>query len=256
MRIPFVLANWKMMMTQRQIEDYVSEFTPLVTELLQKMDIVLCPPFTGIFPLRLAVNDLNVQIGAQNLHPGPEETYTGEVSAPLLADAGVKWVMLGHSERRRMLCETDETVHQKVIAAVSNGLKPVLLIGEPVEMTSVSIEFLNQKLSLLLNGLTPTQVASSVIMYEPEEAIGVFTTVSPGRVTTACSYMREWICSKFGKQTADAVRLVYGGSVNPENSQSILGLKEVDGLGAGRHGRDAHSFANIARQMAHIKGIL
>lgn len=256
MRVPFVLANWKMMMTQQQIRIYVSEFSPLVSDLIQKMDIVLCPPFTGIFPLRQALGRLNIQIGAQNLHPGPEETYTGEVSAPLLADAGAKWVMLGHSERRRMLGETAETVHQKVLSAVGNGLNPVLLIGEPIGMNTGFIEFLDEKLTLLLEDLTPAQAATMVIMYEPEEAVGVSQTISPQRVETACGFMRGWIRSHFSPQTGDTIRFVYGGSVNPENSQSILGLSEVDGLGAGRFGRGAQSFASIARQIAIIKGII
>jgi len=255
MRVPFVLANWKMTMTQNQTREYVTEFSPLVSDLLGRMDIVLCPPFTGIFPLQQAIGKLNIQIGAQNLHPGPEETYTGEVSAPLLADSGAKWVMLGHSERRRTLFETDDTVHLKVLSALSNNLRPVLLIGEPIGMYNGTMEFLNQKMSTLLYDLTPEQAASMVIMYEPEEAVGVADTVSPQRIADACGFIRRGISTAFGSQTSEVIRVVYGGSVNPDNAQTILKLDEVDGLGASRFGRNAKAFAVITRQVASLKGI-
>ncbi len=250
MRTPLALANWKMAMTLAETRAFVEAFVPQVTDLWERVDIVICPPFTAIHSLAQVLADTPVQVGARNLHPGPGEAFTSEVSAALLADAGARWVLLGHWERRRHFGETDELVSRKVHAALAAGLRPILLIGEPAGWRGDVREALTTQLARMLAGCTADQVAAMALVYEPEAAIGVAKPVPSEQVGAGCGFIRAWLAERFSQKAAQAVRILYGGSVTPEHAVSLLAQPDVDGLGAGRKGRDPAAFARLVRLVA------
>jgi len=250
MRIPLALANWKMAMTLAETRAFVAAFVPQVADVWERVDIVICPPFTAIHTLAQALADTPVQVGAQNLHPGPGEAFTGEVSAALLAEAGARWALLGHWERRRHFGETDALVNRKVHAALAAELRPILLVGEPAGWTGNPCDALAAQLARVLADCTAEQVARMAFVYEPEAAIGVAEPIPAERAGAGCGFIRAWLAERFGPETARAVRILYGGSVTPEHAAALLAQPDVDGLGAGRKGRDADAFARIVRQIA------
>lgn len=250
MRKPFALANWKMAMTLAETRAFVTAFAPQVADVWERVDIVICPPFTALHTLAQALVGTPVQVGAQNLHPGPGEAFTGEVSAALLADAGARWVLLGHWERRRHFGETNALVNRKVHAALAAGLRPILLIGEPAGWGGDPRDALAAQLERVLADCTAAQVARMAFVYEPEAAIGAAEPIPPQRVGAGCGFIRAWLAERFGQAVAQAVRIIYGGSVTPERAAALLAQPDVDGLGAGRKGRDPDAFARIVRQIA------
>jgi len=252
MRKPLALANWKMAMKVSEALAFAQEFQVLVGALAQRMDIVICPPFTALYPLARALKGSPIQVGAQNLHPGPGVAFTGEISAELLADVGCRWVMLGHWERRRHFGETDEVVRAKVKAALAAGLRPILLIGEPKGVKEAFQDSLQAQLSLILADCRAEEVAGMAFVYEPEWAIGVAEPAPVERVQEGCAFIRSWLRGHFGK-AAEEVRIIYGGSVTPEHSPALLSQPDVDGLGASRKGRDPRTFAAIVRAIAQAR---
>ncbi len=252
MRKPFALANWKMAMTIAETRDFIRRFLPLVEGLAERVDIVICPPFTALYVASLELEGSGVQLGAQNLHPGPGLAWTGEISAQLLADVGCRWVMLGHWERRRHFGEDDELVSRKVRAALEAGLRPILLVGEPADYRGGSELFLERQLEILTRGLSAGEIEKMVFVYEPEGAIGVEEPASPEHINRGCAFVREKLRRTFG-DAAERVRIIYGGSVSPEFAPAILSLPEVDGLGATRKGRDPETFASIVRMIAELR---
>lgn len=253
-RKPLALANWKMAVTQAQTRDYVARFLPLVAEVAGMVDVIICPPCTALYTLAGAIAGTALQAGAQNLHPGPGEAFTGEVSAALVADAGARWVMLGHWERRRHFGETDALVNRKVHAALKAGLRPILLVGEPTGEEERVEVILAAQLTSLLAGCAGRDVACMAFIYEPEEAIGAAEPIPVERVGHGCTLLRRWLRDRFGDEVAQATRIIYGGSVTPEHARSLLAQPDVDGLGAGRKGRDPDAFAAIVHQIVAVKG--
>ena len=249
MHLPLALANWKMAMTLAETRAFVAAFVPQVADVWERVDIVICPPFTALHTLAQALEGTPVQVGAQNLHPGPGEAFTGEVSAALLADAGAQWVLLGHWERRRHFGETDALVNRKVHAALAVGLRPILLVGEPAGWHGDARTALAQQLEHVLMGCTAEQVATTAFVYEPEAAIGGAEPISPEQVGIGCDFIRTWLGERFGLEVAQKVRIIYGGSVTPEHVAALLTQPGVDGLGAGRKGRDPEAFARIVRRI-------
>lgn len=252
MRKPFALANWKMSMTISETVAFIRRFLPLVRELEDKVDIVICPPFTALYVARQELKGSKVQLGAQNLHPGPGPAWTGEISAQLLADVGCKWVMLGHWERRRHFGEDDEFVNRKVRVALEAGLNPILLVGEPADYPEEPEKFLERQLKTLMQGCSAEEVKRIVFVYEPEGAIGAEEPAAVERIGKGCAFLRERLRESFG-EAAEEVRIIYGGSVSPEFAPAILSLPDVDGLGATRKGRDPETFASIVRWVASLK---
>lgn len=252
MRKPFVLANWKMSMTISETVAFIRRFLPLVREFEEKVDIVICPPYTALYVAWQELKGSKVQLGAQNLNPGPGLAWTGEISAQLLVDAGCKWVMLGHWERRRHFGEDDELVNRKVRAALESGLNPILLVGEPAGYPEELEFFLEGQMKTLMRGCSAEDLKRIVFVYEPEGAIGAEEPASVERIGRGCAFLREKLRESFGK-TAEEVRIIYGGSVSPEAAPAILSLPDVDGLGATRKGRDPETFASIVRWVASLK---
>jgi len=255
MRKPFALANWKMSMTISETVAFIRKFLPLVRELEERVDIVICPPYTALYVAWHELKGSKVQLGAQNLHPGPGLAWTGEISAQLLADAGCRWVMIGHWERRRHFGEDDELVNRKVRAALDAGLNPILLVGEPIDYSGEPETFLERQLKSIVRGCSAEEVKRIVFVYEPEGAIGVKEPASIEHIGKGCAFLREKLRESFG-EIAEEVRIIYGGSVSPEAAPAILSLPDVDGLGATRKGRDPEIFASIVRWIANLKAAL
>lgn len=254
-RKPFAVANWKMAMTVADSLAFARDFRPAVSKLTTRIDIVICPPYTALWPLAAALKSSPIWLGAQNLYAGEGVNYTGEVSAELLADAGCEWVLLGHWERRRHFGETDDTVNRKVRAALDAGLRPILLIGEGADARDRVRESVEQQLSQVLHGCQVDEVADMAFVYEPEWTIGAEEPAPPEHVAEGAELMRAWVSEQFSDGAAEAVRIIYGGSVTPEHAPALLVHGNVDGLGAGRKGRQADPFANIIRLIAMSKNL-
>ncbi|HEY76930.1 MAG TPA: triosephosphate isomerase [Thermoflexia bacterium] len=249
MRRPLALSNWKMAMTLAQAWAFIRDFLPRVADLVDQVEIVICPPYTAIHAVAEALRGTGIDVGGQDLWPGPGEAHTGAVSGPLLADAGATWVMVGHWEIRRRLGEDDAAVHWKVRAAFDAGLRPILLVGEPH-----GEPFDPDRLATLLARCASEEVAQMAFVYEPEGAIGRAEPVPPEHAAAGCRAIRRWIAERFGKPVAEAIRIIYGGSVTPEHAAALLADPDVDGLGASRRGRDPAAFAEIVRQIAESRG--
>ncbi len=254
-RKPLALANWKMAMTISESRAFVHELRTAVGDLAQKVDIVLCPPYTALQSIAQALADTPIALGAQDLCAAPGLAHTGEISAPLLADAGCEWVMLNHWEVRRSRRETDENINRKLHAAFEASLRPILLIGESCTERGQAKEALEARLPALFAGCEAEQVSRMALVYEPEWTIGVKEPAQPEYVAAGCGAIRQWLGRTYCASSAGAVRVIYGGSVAPEYTLDLLASPQVDGAGASRKGRDPAAFAEIVRLIAAAKGL-
>jgi triosephosphate isomerase len=254
-RKPFAIANWKMAMTIAEGRRFVRAFREKVGGVAQAVDIVLCPPYTALYPLARALGGSPIELGAQDVSAAKGKAHTGAISASLLSDAGCRWVLLGHWEIRRRTGETDADVNRKIRATLEAGLRPIVLIGESAEEHGDPEAGLRRRLPTLFSGSSAQQVSKMVVVYEPEWTIGVEEPASPAHVAAGCRAIRHWIAEAYDPPTAQEVRTIYGGSVMPANVQALPSSPGVDGLGAGRQGRDPRSFAEIVRSIAEAKGL-
>jgi triosephosphate isomerase len=252
-RKPIAISNWKMAMTIAESLSFVRHFQAMTQDILEAIDIVLCPPFTALYPVAQALQESRLGLGAQNMAPAADLAHTGEISAALLADVGCRWVMLGHWEVRRHLGEDDTIVNRKVHLALEMGLIPILLIGEGRGASLPMENVLGQQMSGVLAGCRSEQIGRMAFMYEPEGAIGASAPSSPEHVAAACAYIRRWLRNGYGPAASEAARIVYGGSVAPEFVPELLACPEIDGLAATRRGRDPAAFAGIVRLVARAR---
>jgi triosephosphate isomerase len=252
-RKPLALSNWKMAMTVAASQAFARDLAALAGDLLGRVDVVICPPYTALWPVARALGESPIQLGAQNVAAADDPARTGEISAALLADAGCRWVMLGHWEVRRHLGDDDERVNRKLRLALGHGLQPVLAVGEAHDADAPLEALLEAQLARLLAGCRPEQVAAMAFMYEPETAIGGGRPASAEHVARACDVLRAWLGRRFGEAAAGGARIIYGGSVAPEFVPDLLQAAGVDGLGAGRRGRDPAAFAEIVRLIAEAR---
>jgi triosephosphate isomerase len=255
-RKPFALANWKMAMTRSESRAFVQAFRAAVGEAAQTVDIVICPPYTALHAVADGLANTPIALGAQNMSASPGLAHTGEISAALLVDAGCEWVMLNHWEIRRRTSETDADVNRKMLAAFQAGLLPILLVGEEAAERGEAKETLAARLPTLFSGCDSEHVARMAIVYEPEWTIGVKEPAPPEYAAEGCAFIRGWIGQAFSAGCADAVRIIYGGSVAPEYTADLLASPDVDGAGASRKGRDPDAFAEIVRLIAAVKSPL
>jgi triosephosphate isomerase len=253
-RKPFAVANWKMAMTIAESRRFVRDFVPEVGSAAWAVDVVLCPPYTALHPLAEALADTPIDLGAQNLSAAAGQAHTGEISAHLLTDVGCRWVLLGHWEIRRRIGERDVAVNRKALAALDAGLHPILLIGEGTDQRDEAATVLHQRLPLIFNGIDADDVANTVVVYEPEWTIGADQPASPDRVAAGCRAIRRWIAQAYDDAIAESLRTIYGGSVTPDHARALLASPHVDGLGAGRKGRDPRALAKIVRLIAQSVG--
>jgi len=253
MRKPFALGNWKMAMTASESRVFVARFLVAAADVLEGVEVVLCPPCTALYGVGQALRGSPVGLGAQNVSAHEGEAHTGEVSARLLADAGCRWVLLGHWEVRRYLGDDDALVNRKLHRALEAGLGPVLSVGEARGWQAAAEDYLLWQLPVVLRGSAAAQVGSMVFLYEPEWMIGVAEPAPLVHVEAGCRTIRSWLRANYGDEPAEAARLIYGGSVSPEYAADLLQAPDVDGLGASRRGRDPETWAAIVRLIWHSR---
>lgn len=246
-RIPIIAANWKMNKTGTQAAEFIHKLAPEILHLSTR--IFVAPAFTAIAVAAHAAHGTKIVIGAQNMHEAEEGPFTGEVSAPMLKEAGARFVILGHSERRRLFHETDAQINSKVKRALSDGLLPLLCIGETLEERSKdqTKNVLSRQLEESLKEIGPCEM---VIAYEPVWAIGTGKTATPEIAEEAHSFIREVIARNWGRPAAERLNILYGGSVTPENAPSLLKKSDIDGALVGGASLDPHKFIQIIQGAA------
>ena len=239
-------GNWKMYKTAQETQAFFEKFCPLVAA-AEGRDVVICPTFPNLPVAVAATKGTRIGIGAQNLFWKNEGAYTGEVSGPMLAAVGVKWVIIGHSERRQYFGETDESVLKKTVAALEAGLNPIVCVGERLEeRESGNTEaVLGKQFGDGIAKLTPEQFAKIVIAYEPVWAIGTGKTATPEIASEAHRFIRAQALAAFGAAAAASVRILYGGSVKPDNTKSLMAKDDIDGALVGGASLTPDSFAAI-----------
>lgn len=228
-RRKIVAGNWKMNMTPSEAVKLVEELKPLVES--QDVDVVYCVPAIDIVPVVEAVKGTNVEVGAENLYIEDKGAYTGEISADMLVDAGVKYVVIGHSERREYFGETDEFLNKKVKKAIEKGLTPILCCGETLEQreSGVTLDWIRLQIKSDMQNVTAEQAASMVIAYEPIWAIGTGKTATSDQAEEVCKAIRETIAEIYDTDTAEKIRIQYGGSMNAGNCKELLAKPDIDG---------------------------
>ena len=246
MRRPLMAGNWKMYKTAAETAAFFEKFRPLV-ETSGHCDIVICPPFTNLPAAVEAARETRVEIGGQNLYWTKEGAYTGEVSGPMLAAVGASWVIIGHSERRQYFGETDESVLKKTVAALEAGLRPIVCVGERLaEREAGQTEaVLLKQFQEGIAPLAPELFARIVVAYEPVWAIGTGRTATPEIAADAHRCIRAQIGARYGKDAASAARILYGGSVKPDNIKGLMAQPEIDGALVGGASLDPTGFASI-----------
>ena len=225
---------------------FLENVAPLVAT-SQHAEIVICAPFVDLPSAVTAAAHTNIEIGAQDLFWLTEGAYTGEISGPMLVAVGCRWVIIGHSERRQLFSETDETVFKKIQAAIAVGLKPIVCVGEslPERESARTDTILERQFTIGMGRLTREQFSKVVIAYEPVWAIGSGRSATPSIAAAAHKFLRERIRQVFGPETASASRIIYGGSVKPDSVQALMAQPEIDGALVGGASLDVNSFASI-----------
>jgi triosephosphate isomerase len=238
-------GNWKMNNTVAAAEEFIAALLPRVSA-VSGVDVVVCPPFTALAPLVESARGSNVAVYAQNMHEADSGAFTGEVSAPMLVELDVAGVILGHSERRQYYNETDRALAQKVPRALAAGLTPILCVGETEEERDRgdTERKLRHQVQEGLERLTPEQIAEVTVAYEPIWAIGTGKVATPEQAQDAIAFVRALIKDK-APDAADLARVLYGGSVSPDNASELLALPDVDGALVGGASLDPDSFARI-----------
>ena len=224
-----VAGNWKMNMTPSQAVKLVEELKPLVQS--DDVDVVYCVPAIDIMPVADAVKGTNVKVGAENMYYEEKGAYTGEISVEMLVDAGVEYVIIGHSERRDYFKECDCTLNKKVKKAYEHNLTPILCCGESLEQREmgVTMDWIRLQIKSDLVGITADQVKNLIIAYEPIWAIGTGKTATTEQAEEVCKGIRDCVAEMYDAATADAVRILYGGSVNAGNAAELFAQPDIDG---------------------------
>jgi len=244
-RTPLVAANWKMHKTVGETEDFLDRFIGEIGD-LEAVEIVICPPYTSLSAAVERCRRSPIRVAAQNMHEAEQGAYTGEVSAGMLLDIGVQGVVLGHSERRQYFNETDEALARKVAVALERGLEPILCVGESeAERDAGETEaVLRRQIEADLDGVAAEDLARVVIAYEPIWAIGTGRTATPEQAEEAIAFIRSQLAG-IDAGAAEAVRILYGGSVKPGNAAELLGREQIDGALVGGASLDPADFLAI-----------
>lgn len=245
MRKAIIAGNWKMNKTPAEAAALVNELKEQVKN--ATCDVVVCPPFVCLDAAQKAAAGSNIKVGAQNCHFEDNGAYTGEVSPATLAEMGVEYVVLGHSERREYFAETDVTVNLRTKAALKHNLIPIVCVGESLEQREAGVteSLVRFQTQAALSGLSNDQVASLVIAYEPIWAIGTGKTATSADANQVIGYIRDQVAQDFGKATGDAVRIQYGGSMKPNNVVELMAQENVDGGLVGGASLNANDFSAI-----------
>ena len=228
-RRKIIAGNWKMNMTPSQAVALIEELKPLVAT--EDADVVFCVPAIDIIPAVEVVKGTNIEIGAENMYFEEKGAYTGEIAPDMLTDAGVKYVIIGHSERREYFAETDETVNKKVLKAFEHGITPIICCGETLTQREqgVTMDFIRQQIKIAFLNVTADQAKSAVIAYEPIWAIGTGKTATTEQAQEVCAAIRACIAEIYDDATAAEIRIQYGGSVNPATAPDLFAQADIDG---------------------------
>ena len=245
-RKTIIAGNWKMNKTPSETKAFAEEFKALLPK-TKWCDIVVCVPAADLSAAVRAFKDSRIAVGAQNVYFEKSGAYTGEVSADMLADLGVRYVIVGHSERRALFGETDEVVNKKVHAALDAGLNPIICVGESLEQREmgVTMELIALQVKSALSGVAAEQMRRCVIAYEPIWAIGTGETATPEQAEEVCQHIRTIIRKRFGSKNARAMTILYGGSMNEKNAFELLAQPDIDGGLIGGASLKAPDFAVI-----------
>ena len=228
-RKKIIAGNWKMNMTPSEAVALVETLKPLVAN--DEADVVFCVPAIDIIPAMEAAKGSNIEIGAENMYFEEKGAYTGEISPAMLVDAGVKYVIIGHSERREYFAETDETVNKKVLKAFEHGITPIICCGETLTQREqgITIDWIRQQIKIAFLNVTAEQAKTAVIAYEPIWAIGTGKTATTAQAEEVCAAIRACIGEIYDEATAEAIRIQYGGSVNAGNAAELFAQPDIDG---------------------------
>ena len=251
MRLPLIAGNWKMFKSVHDAVLFAKELRPLVKDITD-VEIVVAPAFPSIHAAAESLRGSNVLVAAQDLYWEREGAFTGEVSGPMLKDAGADLVIIGHSERRTLFGETDATVNRKIAAAFAADLAPIVCIGETLDQRerSETLDVLDRQIRAGLDGVTSAQLAQLVLAYEPVWAIGTGRNATPDQAGEAHAHIRQRLRQWFGAEAADLCRVIYGGSVKPENIRDLVAQPDVDGALVGGASLDVKAFFDIVRNAA------
>lgn len=247
-RRTLIAGNWKMHKTSGQAIDTAQKLKELVAG-VDDVDVMIAPPFTALAQVAAEIADTNIDLGAQNMHWASEGAYTGEVSADMLVSAGCRYVILGHSERRHLFGETDQTINKKIKAALKAGLIPVFCIGETESQREAGDTFsvLDKQVQFGLESFVSEELQALIVAYEPVWAIGTGKTATTQQAQEVHAYVRKWFADKFGHTLAQQLRILYGGSVKPSNVKELMAMADVDGALVGGASLDPQTFSQLVR---------
>lgn len=253
-RVPLIAGNWKMYKTVPEAIAFVRELKTALAG-VGGVEVAVCPPFTALALVAEALRGTDIAVGAQDVFWEAQGAFTGEISPVMLKDAGCRYVIVGHSERRQYFAETDEKVNRKVQAVLHHGLTPIMCVGETLEEREAGIteEVVGTQTRAGLAGLTEEQVAGMVLAYEPVWAIGTGKTASDEDARQVISYIRGLVKDMYGAGAAENVRVQYGGSVKPGNAAGLMARPDLDGALVGGASLEVESFAGIVKAVVGLK---
>lgn len=245
MRKKVIAGNWKMNMLPNEAMAFIEKIIPLVKD--TKNEVILCVPYTDLFYSLLTSQNTNIKIGAQNMHWEEKGAYTGEISAQMLKSIGVEYVIIGHSERREYFSETDEMVNKKVKLALQNNLKPIICVGETLEQreNGDTNKVIIKQTEIALQGLEKEEVEKCILAYEPIWAIGTGKTATSEDANNSIKAIRNKVEELYGKEIADKIIILYGGSVKPENAKELFETTDIDGGLVGGASLKVEDFSKI-----------
>jgi triosephosphate isomerase len=248
MRVPVIAGNWKMYKTADEAASFVREFLPLVGDAAD-VEIVLAPPFPSLAAVASLTRGTGVGVASQNIHFADEGAYTGEVSARMARDAGAAYAIVGHSERRQYFAENDELVNRKVRAALAEGIVPILCLGETLaeRESGRTIEVVERQIRAGLAEVPASAAGKILVAYEPVWAIGTGKTATPDQAQEVHAFLRDTLKNILGDEAGNSVRILYGGSVKPENIAELMDREDIDGALVGGASLAAGSFAKIVK---------
>ena len=249
LRKAVIAGNWKMNKTRPEAKELLEAIKPLVANAEGKVEVIACVPYTNLETAVAATAGSNVKVGAENVHFEKSGAFTGEISADMLVEVGVEYVVLGHSERRQYFGETDETVNKPTKAALAAGLKPIVCVGELLweREANITEEVIARQIKLDLAGVSADDIKKTIIAYEPVWAIGTGKTATADQAQEVCAFIRATLAKLYGAAVADAVTIQYGGSMNAGNAAELLSKPDVDGGLIGGASLKANDFNTIVQ---------
>ena len=249
LRKAVIAGNWKMNKTRPEAKELLEAIKPLVANAEGKVEVIACVPYTNLETAVAATAGSNVKVGAENVHFEKSGAFTGEISADMLVEVGVEYVVLGHSERRQYFGETDETVNKRTKAALAAGLKPIVCVGELLweREANITEEVIARQIKLDLAGVSADDIKKTIIAYEPVWAIGTGKTATADQAQEVCAFIRATLAKLYGAAVADAVTSQYGGSMNAGNAAELLSKPDVDGGLIGGASLKANDFNTIVQ---------